>query len=102
MAHQSLAMSETKASTTTTEQQALDAAVGAVAAKKTEFARLPVRARIDLLKAMIPTTQASLTEWIRAACLAKGLSEDAPVSGEEWLGGPLDRKSTRLNSSHLA
>ena len=89
MAHNALAMSETAASAARTERSQIDAAVQAVHAKKDEFAKLSVREKINLLKALIPSTLAHTQEWIREACKAKGLDFDAAVSGEEWLGGPV-------------
>lgn len=89
MAHQSLAMSETAASTASTDRSQLDAAMEAVRAKKVEFARLPVRQKIELVQALIPTTLAVAEEWARAGCAAKGIPFDSPHSGEEWLAGPM-------------
>jgi acyl-CoA reductase-like NAD-dependent aldehyde dehydrogenase len=89
MTRQVLAMSETAKSATSTDREALDAAVAAVAAKKVEFARLPVRDKIELLEALMGPIQASASAWIREACRAKGLPASEPVSGEEWLGGPV-------------
>jgi acyl-CoA reductase-like NAD-dependent aldehyde dehydrogenase len=89
MSRQVLAMSETATSARHTAPEALEAAVAAVAAKKVEFARLPVRDKIELLKALMRPIQDSAPGWVREACRAKGLPEAAPVSGEEWLGGPV-------------
>jgi acyl-CoA reductase-like NAD-dependent aldehyde dehydrogenase len=89
MSHQALAMSETASSAAQTELANLDAAITAVHAKQVEFARLPVRAKIGLLGDLIPATLANVDEWIREACRAKGLTENTPLAGEEWLGGPL-------------
>lgn len=84
-----LAMSESASSGATTERAQLDAAIAAVQAKKTEFARLPVREKIALLKACIPKVVEATPDWIDAACQAKGLPKDRPVAGEEWLAGPM-------------
>src|SRR4051812_40404651 len=88
-AHNPLAMSETAASTLSTALAEVDRAVAAVAAKKLEFARLSVGDKIALLEACVPTVKASVPAWITAACKAKGIREDSPVAGEEWLGGPM-------------
>lgn len=87
-AHTALAMSETAKSAAQTALEQVDQAVSAVAARKEEFARLPVREKIALLRACIPTVKAAVPEWIRVACLAKGLREDSSTAGEEWLAGP--------------
>lgn len=87
-AHTALAMSETARSTAATAPAEIDAALQAVAAQKQAFARLPVKQKIALLKACIPTLKGSIPDWIREACKAKGLDEGAPVSGEEWIAGP--------------
>jgi aldehyde dehydrogenase (NAD(P)+) len=89
MAHNALAMSETAASAARTERAQLDAAIAAVHAKKDEYVKLSVRERIDLLKALIPATLAHTQEWVREACKAKGLDQNSPTAGEEWLGGPV-------------
>ena len=89
MSHQALAMSETASSASQTERAKLDAAISAVHAKQLEFARLPIDAKTRLLSDLIPSTLANVDEWIREACKAKGLPENTPLAGEEWLGGPL-------------
>ncbi len=87
--HTALAMSETAKSASQTGFEELDRAVNAVAAKRREFAQLPVREKLALLKACIPTLKAAVPEWIAAACKAKGISETSHTAGEEWLAGPM-------------
>ena len=53
-----------------------------------EFARLSVGKKIELLEEIHRATYQVSTDWVRAACNAKGISIDAPVSGEEWIAGP--------------
>jgi len=76
---------EAHAATAETE---LDATVERLASKAKEFARLPVGSKIRLLEEALAGTRAIATEWVKAACQAKGISFDAPVSGEEWIAGP--------------
>src|SRR5687768_388160 len=52
------------------------------------FARLAASERAALLREMIPLAAAVAEDWVRAACEAKRIPFDAPVSGEEWLAGP--------------
>lgn len=89
MAREALAMSETAASAARTAQAELDAAIEAVRRKKTEFARLSVSEKIQLLRECIPTVAQVASEWVAAGCKAKQLSLDSPTSGEEWLAGPM-------------
>lgn len=54
-----------------------------------EFSGLAAAERVALLREMIPRAAAVAEEWVRTACAAKGIPFDAPVSGEEWLAGPV-------------
>ena len=86
--HTALAMSEAAESSARTPREEMDRALSAVAAKKQEFARLPLREKIALLQACLPALKASVPAWIREACRAKGIEESSPTAGEEWLAGP--------------
>jgi aldehyde dehydrogenase (NAD(P)+) len=85
MAHEALAMSATAVSKSESERTALDAAVRAVKAKQVEFARLPVREKIALLRPSIPLTAQHAEAWVRDGLHAKGIPE---TNGEEWALGP--------------
>jgi aldehyde dehydrogenase (NAD(P)+) len=62
-----------------------------------EFARLPIGPKIALLEEALSGTRAVASEWVAAACRAKGISVDAPVAGEEWIAGPaLTLRNIRL------
>jgi aldehyde dehydrogenase (NAD(P)+) len=62
-----------------------------------EFARLSVGGKIALLQGALIGTRDIASEWVMAACKAKGISPDAPVSGEEWIAGPaLTLRNIRL------
>jgi acyl-CoA reductase-like NAD-dependent aldehyde dehydrogenase len=89
MGQQSLKMSADAVSAAETSRPEIDAAVGTVKEKAKEFARLPVSDKIRLLRACMPGVQAVAEAWVRSACKAKGLDPALPVSGEEWLGGPM-------------
>lgn len=53
------------------------------------FVRLTLDERISLLRQLRQRYAEVAEEQVRAACEAKGLRFEAPVSGEEWLVGPL-------------
>ncbi len=71
-----------------TELSRLDALLARLSDEALPFARLPVSQKIALLRELSRRTQAISEEWVTAACRAKGISLDEPVSGEEWIGGP--------------
>jgi aldehyde dehydrogenase (NAD(P)+) len=72
-----------------TPRSDLDRAVAAVKARARELARLPPRAKADLLRQIIPRVVDAGADWVKAACRAKGIPYGAPVAGEEWLAGPM-------------
>lgn len=86
--HNPLVISETAQSAVSMSMTDVDAAVSAVAAQKQSFASLPVRERIELLSSCMTSMHATVDEWIRLACAAKGIRADQPVAAEEWLSGP--------------
>lgn len=53
-----------------------------------EFARLSLGKKIELLNDIHVRTHEVAADWVRAACNAKGISIEEPVSGEEWIAGP--------------
>jgi len=67
----------------------LDRAVAAVKSEATEFARLPARAKAELLRSVLPKLLNVAPAWVEAACRAKGIPGGSPISGEEWLAGPV-------------
>ncbi len=71
-----------------TAEKDLDRLVGRLREKAREFARMPVAQKIDLLRDLHKRTADVASEWVAAACRAKGISLDEPVSGEEWIAGP--------------
>lgn len=65
----------------------LDEAVDIVASKATEFARLPVRRKAELL-AELPKRFAEVGDaWVQAGCRAKGIAPGSALEGEEWIAG---------------
>jgi acyl-CoA reductase-like NAD-dependent aldehyde dehydrogenase len=85
----SLEMSAKAQSKSATPHPRLDEAVQSLKERATPFARLPVRAKAELLRACIATTEAEAEAWTRAAAAAKGISMDSPLAFEEWVGGPV-------------
>ena len=66
----------------------LDAALADLRAHATEWARLPVYRKIEMLEGLKPRLQAVAGRWVTAASRAKGLPVDSPLRGEEWSSGP--------------
>ena len=71
-----------------TSLDALDADLAVLEAHKTEWARLPVPVRRDLLRGLRERTLERAGRWVTAASRAKGLAVDTPLRGEEWSSGP--------------
>src|SRR6185436_14170347 len=67
-----------------TSSPELDRKLGRLREQAREFARLPIAKKVELLEDIHRRTYEVSTEWVRAACNAKGISLDAPVAGEEW------------------
>ena len=86
-----------------TPADALHAAISALQAAKGRLPALNVTDRIRLLHRAAADLQAVEEAWVAAACEAKGIPQDAPVSGEEWLGGPMVfQRNIRLLAEALA
>ena len=66
----------------------VDAALATLAAHKTEWARLPISRKLDLLDGLAERADAAAGRWVTAASRAKGLPEGSPLRGEEWASGP--------------
>src|SRR5213076_3394148 len=58
-------------------------------AHKDEWVMVPTRERIDLVDRLIRDFAAIAPRWVAACLGAKGIAEDAPTAGEEWVLGPL-------------
>ena len=66
----------------------LDRDIAALRAHAEEWARLPVPEKLAILRRLRPRVDAVADRWVAAAAKAKGLPEDSPWVGEEWLSGP--------------
>ncbi|NND85510.1 MAG: aldehyde dehydrogenase [Acidimicrobiia bacterium] len=71
-----------------TPPEEIDAALGRLSEKAEWWAGTSVEERIRLLERVMEDTRDVAEEWVRDACLHKGISFDDVVSGEEWLVGP--------------
>jgi acyl-CoA reductase-like NAD-dependent aldehyde dehydrogenase len=67
----------------------LDRIIDRVKEGSRTFARLPIDARIKLAEQLHRGYGEIAEQSVRLACQAKGIAFDDPVSGEEWLGGPM-------------
>jgi aldehyde dehydrogenase (NAD(P)+) len=70
------------------DSRALDAAVARLGEAAPAWARTSLSDRIDLARAMLAGVDRNAGRMALAACRAKGIPEDSPAAGEEWLGGP--------------
>lgn len=66
----------------------IDIAIDELAARKTEWARLPIEDKIHYLDTIKAHTAQVARSWVEDAVKAKGLSMDSPLAGEEWTSGP--------------
>ena len=66
----------------------IDASLAALEAVATEWARLPVPQKIELLEGLPERIEGAAGRWVTAASRAKGLPEGSPLRGEEWSSGP--------------
>jgi aldehyde dehydrogenase (NAD(P)+) len=71
-----------------TEEREIDGQLQRLRDHATEFARLGITQKIDLLRDIQRRTHEVAADWVTAACRAKGISLDSPLSGEEWIAGP--------------
>ena len=67
---------------------AIDASLQMLESRKTEWARLPVAQKTDLLERLKGRIDDAAGRWVTAASRAKGLPEGSPLRGEEWASGP--------------
>jgi aldehyde dehydrogenase (NAD(P)+) len=71
-----------------TDRGRLEEAVSRVRDRAGEWARLPLREKTALARALMAGTARVAERSVAAACAAKGIPEGSPLEGEEWLGGP--------------
>ena len=71
-----------------TDRATIDAALDELAAHQTEWARLPIANKRDLLRDLHARTARAAGRWVSAAGRAKRLPLDSPLRSEDWLSGP--------------
>jgi aldehyde dehydrogenase (NAD(P)+) len=69
-------------------REKVDADLNALQGRATDWARLPLRRKIELLEGLRERTAAQAQRWVELATKAKGLKVDSPLAGEEWTSGP--------------
>jgi hypothetical protein len=67
----------------------VDAMVERLASRKDEWVRVPIPRRIGYLQACLAGVLEVAEAWVRDGCKRKGISQDDPLAGEEWLAGPM-------------
>jgi acyl-CoA reductase-like NAD-dependent aldehyde dehydrogenase len=65
--------------------EAMDSAIRDLQAHKDEWVAVPVSKRISLLDDLIRDFSAIAPRWVAAGLKAKGIAEDSPFVGEEWM-----------------
>ncbi len=71
-----------------TDHATIDGALDTLAGRATEWARLPLGRKIEMLEGLRPRIAAVAGRWVTAASRAKGLPVGSPLRGEEWTSGP--------------
>ena len=71
-----------------TAERELDRALQALREHASEFARTPIATKIGWLREIAQRLGEVSPDLVQAACKAKGIDYDSPLSGEEWLAGP--------------
>ena len=71
-----------------TDRAAIDAALDTLASHATEWARLPLGRKVEMLEGLRPRIAEVAGRWVTAASRAKGLPAGSPLRGEEWASGP--------------
>jgi aldehyde dehydrogenase (NAD(P)+) len=89
-----------------TDHLRLDADLATLHARKLDWARLPIRRKIELLDGLRDRAAGAAERWVELALDAKGLPPGSPYRGEEWAAGPLGflyyLKRLRRTLEHVA
>jgi acyl-CoA reductase-like NAD-dependent aldehyde dehydrogenase len=100
-AHGTIAIPEASSTQAATSIEACDAAIADVVShSKSWFEERPADL-IPLLERLNDTVLAHAQEWVDAACAAKGIPNDQPVAGEEWVNITVTGRYIRLLTSAL-
>src|SRR5258708_23743014 len=78
----------TSSSIAPSTQEAMDAAVQSLQARKDAWVALTVRERIAILDQLIKDFNAITPRWFAACLRAKRIAEGSPASSEQWAASP--------------
>jgi acyl-CoA reductase-like NAD-dependent aldehyde dehydrogenase len=84
-----LEMSAPAQSRRTTPQKELDEALAVLKDKARTFARLGPSVKASLIRETMACLEKVGAEWVADGCRAKQIPTEGPLSGEEWLAGPM-------------
>lgn len=70
------------------DSTALDQAISDLTGAKQRWAELPIAARLDYLNRIRRLLAGRAEAWVALGAQAKGIRQDSPLLGEEWLAGP--------------
>jgi aldehyde dehydrogenase (NAD(P)+) len=70
-----------------TDAPGLDAAVARVREGARAWAHAPPAEKAALARALLDGASRSAEQMVRAGCAAKGLRDDSPATGDEWIAG---------------
>ncbi|GHO90721.1 hypothetical protein KSF_007690 [Reticulibacter mediterranei] len=84
-------------------QEAIDNAVQALQANKQNWVTRSIQNRISIIDTIINNFVAIAPQWVASAYQAKGIAEDSPLVGEEWMIGtwPILKYLRQLRQSLL-
>jgi hypothetical protein len=66
----------------------LDSTIAGLRERSTAWLELPLESKIELVRSALQGSARVADRQVAAAVSAKGLDEDSPLTGEEWLAGP--------------
>lgn len=72
----------------TTDFQTLDTTLERLQARKSQWPKVTMPERINLLKAMIAGIATVAEAWANTSCQIKGIDPTSNIAGEEWTTGP--------------
>ncbi len=84
-------------------QEAMDNAVQALQANKQNWVTRSIQNRISIIDTIINNFATIAPQWVASSCQAKGIAEDSPLAGEEWMIGtwPILKYLRQLRQSLL-
>lgn len=87
----------------TTTFNEIDQAVTTLQNRKVDWEELTIAQRLNYLQTCLDLTIAVTDDWVRATCQAKRIDPQSPLSGEEWIAGPISTiRQIRLLMTSLA